>query len=298
MLGAVGHAAEVTRVPSPGLLPLKDNIPTRDFPIVTLIILVANIAVFLFFQQAVFGPNGGFDSAGDPEVVVHYSFIPYELSHPDRVCGQDARVEGLGREQSEGVPLCEGATVATTEGEADVGRVFDDEQPSVWVTIFTSMFMHGSVLHIAGNMLFLWIFGNNVEDSMGRVKFVLFYLAGGVAAVLAQWLTGPNEAVPMLGASGAIAAVLGGYALLYPRARVVTLIFIIFFITIITLPALLVLGVWFLLQLLDASSQPAGGGGVAVWAHIGGFVFGLVTIKLFATRHNPEYDRAQRIPVY
>ncbi|MEA2448465.1 MAG: hypothetical protein QOG63_397, partial [Thermoleophilaceae bacterium] len=171
-------------------------------------------------------------------------------------------------------------------------------QPPVWVTIFTAMFMHGGLLHIAGNMLFLWIFGNNVEDSMGRLKFLLFYLTGGVVATLAQYVMGPNQVVPTLGASGAIAAVLGGYALLYPRARVVTLVFIVFFVTIITLPALLVLGLWFLLQLLDAGAHQLGSGGVAYFAHIGGFIFGLLVIKLLANRRNPNYDRPQRLPVY
>jgi membrane associated rhomboid family serine protease len=161
------------------------------------------------------------------------------------------------------------------------------------------MFMHGGVLHIAGNMLFLWIFGNNVEDAMGRIKFLLFYLAGGVVAALAQVAISPNSDVPTLGASGAIAAVLGAYAVLYPRARVVTLIFIVFFITVITVPALLVLGLWFLFQLLDASAQPlGGGGGVAYFAHIGGFLFGLLTVKLLATRHDPDYDRRTRLPGY
>ena len=286
------------------MFPLKDNIPTRRFPIVTVAILVANIAVFLLFQQALTGPNGGFDSPGDPDVVVEYTFIPYELSHLDKVCGQDAVVDGE-RVETEGIPLCEDATQTlptTTGGEAtvQVGEVFDRDQPSVWITIFTSMFMHGSVLHILGNMLFLWIFGNNVEDSMGHVKFTIFYLAGGVAAALAQYaLGGPDSPVPMLGASGAIAAVLGGYALLYPRARVLTLVFIIVIITFLRLPALLVLGAWFLLQLLDASSQAAaGGGGVAVWAHIGGFVFGLIAIKLFASDYDPHYDRHERAAIY
>jgi membrane associated rhomboid family serine protease len=160
------------------------------------------------------------------------------------------------------------------------------------------MFMHGSLLHIAGNMLFLWIFGNNIEDAMGRIKFIFFYLLGGIVAALAQTAIDPSAATPTLGASGAIAAVLGGYALLYPRARVITLIFIIFFVTVLELPALLVLGGWFLLQLLDASSQPLTGGGVAYFAHIGGFLFGLLTIKLFASRYDPDYDRQSRLPVY
>jgi membrane associated rhomboid family serine protease len=261
------------------LFPLKDNIPTRTFPIVTATFIVVNILVYVFFQEALFGPNGGFDSAGDPEKTIEFSFIPYELSHVGDKCG-----------------ITQGGVI---DCRANAGGLLPgNDQIPVWITFFTAMFMHGSLLHIGGNMLFLWIFGNNIEDSMGRVKFVVFYFAGGIAATLAQYASGPDEAVPTLGASGAIAAVLGGYAILYPRARVITLVFIIFFITIITLPAMVVLGVWFLLQFLDAGSQPAGGGGVAVWAHIGGFVFGLAAIKLFASRYNPEYDRPQRLPVY
>jgi membrane associated rhomboid family serine protease len=160
------------------------------------------------------------------------------------------------------------------------------------------MFMHGGLLHLGGNMLFLWIFGNNVEDSMGYPRFLAFYLLGGLAATAAQVAIDPSSTVPTLGASGAIAAVLGGYAVLYPRARVLTLIFIIIFVTVIELPALLVLGVWFLLQLLDASAQPLQGGGVAYFAHIGGFIFGLLMIRLFATHPQDDYDSRSRIPVY
>jgi membrane associated rhomboid family serine protease len=161
------------------------------------------------------------------------------------------------------------------------------------------MFMHGSLLHIAGNMLFLWIFGNNVEDSMGPFRFLAFYLLGGLIATAAQVAVSPDSTTPTLGASGAIAAVLGGYAVLYPRARVITLVFIIIFVTVIELPALLVLGGWFLLQLVDATAQPVGGGGgVAYFAHIGGFLFGLLVIRLFANNQRDDYDFSQRIPVY
>ena len=147
------------------------------------------------------------------------------------------------------------------------------------------MFMHGGLFHLGGNMLFLWIFGNNVEDSMGRVKFVIFYVLGGLCALALQVIAGPNSTAPTLGASGAIAAVLGGYMLLFPRARVVTVIFIIFFFTILELPALIVLGAWFLLQAYSAAiSYPSGGGGVAYFAHVGGFVFGLLAIRAFANR--------------
>jgi membrane associated rhomboid family serine protease len=256
------------------LLPLKDNIPTRMFPIVTVVIILINTAVYFGFEK------GGFSAPSNDKAVIEYSFIPYELSHTDQECAQIGDQIGCGSQ------------------EALAQRGADTDQPSVFLTIFTAMFMHGSLLHWAGNMLFLWIFGNNVEDAMSKVKYLLFYLLGGVAATLAQFASGMDAVVPNLGASGAIAAVLGGYALLFPRARVVTLVFIIFFITLIELPALLVLGAWFVLQLLDAGSQPVGGGGVAVWAHIGGFAFGLIAIKLFASRYDPDYDRASRLPVY
>jgi membrane associated rhomboid family serine protease len=148
-------------------------------------------------------------------------------------------------------------------------------------------------------MLFLWIFGNNVEDSMGRIKFIGFYILGGIAALALQVAVSPNAAVPTVGASGAIAAVLGGYILLYPRARVITVIFIILFFTILELPAIFVLGLWFLEQAIfgaaNLTDPTGGGGGVAYFAHVGGFVFGLATIKVFATRIKSV---GPRFPVY
>jgi membrane associated rhomboid family serine protease len=161
------------------------------------------------------------------------------------------------------------------------------------------MFSHGSFLHIAGNMLFLWIFGNNVEDSMGPVRFVLFYVLGGLAALLGQVIVGPNEAVPTIGASGAVAGVLGGYILLWPKARVLTLVFIIFFVSLIELPAMVMLGIWFAQQILfgaaDLTDPTGGSGGVAYFAHIGGFLWGLVVIRAFAQRVKQV---PPRIPVY
>ena len=158
---------------------------------------------------------------------------------------------------------------------AELGRRLSTAQPATWVTAFSSMFMHGGILHLGGNMLFLWIFGNNVEDSMGPVKYAAFYLLGGLAAIAAQIAIEPDSAVPTIGASGAVAAVLGGYILLYPKASVVTLIFIIFFFTIVELPALLILGFWFLQQVAfgayGVTNPSGGGGGVAYFAHIGGF---------------------------
>jgi membrane associated rhomboid family serine protease len=156
-----------------------------------------------------------------------------------------------------------------------------------WWTVFTSMFLHGSFLHIFGNMLFLAIFGPTVEDKVGRLRFIAFYLLGGLVALAAQTAVDPNSTAPTLGASGAIAAVLGGYILLYPRARIVSLVFIVFFVTIIEIPALVLLGIWFLEQLWFGAAGLAGplsGEGVAYFAHLGGFVFGLIAIRLLAPR--------------
>jgi membrane associated rhomboid family serine protease len=165
--------------------------------------------------------------------------------------------------------------------------------------VLTSMFMHASIIHIAGNMLFLWIFGNNVEDAMGPVKFMLFYIAGGLAALALQVAVSPNSTAPTIGASGAIAAVLGAYVVLYPRARVLTLVFIILFFTVIELPAIVMLGIWFAEQAIFGAvglTRPVGGsGGVAYFAHVGGFLFGVLTIKLLAV---PRKQVPPPRPVY
>jgi len=246
------------------LIPLKDNIPTLRFPVVTVALIVLNVVMYFFFQQGGLS-LGEPDNAHFNENVVKYGAIPYEITHPGEQCVET----GVGPE---------GCT------DRDIGF------PATWLTLLTSIFMHGGLFHLGGNMLFLWVFGNNIEDAMGRIKFVVFYLLGGLAADLAHTLVDTDATTPTIGASGAVAAVLGGYALLYPRARVVTLIILIVFITVIELPALLILGLWFLFQVYDASSPIGGeGGGVAYFAHIGGFLFGLAAIKLFARRENPNY---------
>jgi membrane associated rhomboid family serine protease len=237
------------------VFPLKDNIPTDRFPAVTVLLIALNVIVYFFVQK------GGI-TLGDPNTqhyvcnLYDYAAIPRELTHPD----QQVALRGCG-------------------APADV---------SPYLTVFSAMFMHGGLLHLGGNMLFLWIFGNNVEDAMGPVKYVLFYLLGGVAAVALQVVIDPSSTVPTIGASGAIAAVLGGYVLLYPRARVLTVIFIIFFFTLVEIPAVFVLGFWFIQQVLfgyfDLTDPTGGGGGVAYFAHIGGFAFGLLTIRLWASR--------------
>lgn len=152
------------------------------------------------------------------------------------------------------------------------------------LTFFSSMFMHANVLHIGGNMLYLWIFGDNIEDAMGHIRYIVFYLLAGIAAALSQILVTPNTRIPMIGASGAIAGVLGGYLLLYPNARILSMVIMFYFIRLVEVPAYILLGLWFILQFFTgfASFGAAGEtGGVAVFAHIGGFVFGLLTVKLF-----------------
>jgi membrane associated rhomboid family serine protease len=227
------------------VFPLKDNIPTLRFPAVTVTLIALNVIVYVFLQDG----RLGLPQVGGDWPVGTYAEIPCELTG-----SQPCRTAAGG--------------------------------PSPIVSVFTAMFMHGSILHIGGNMLFLWIFGNNIEDSMGRIKFVLFYLLGGLAATALQIAVDPGSQIPNLGASGAIAGVLGGYVILFPRARVVTVIFIVFFFTIVELPALLILAFWFVEQVLfgyfDLNSAGENGGGVAYFAHVGGFAFGLLAIKLFA----------------
>jgi membrane associated rhomboid family serine protease len=162
-----------------------------------------------------------------------------------------------------------------------------------WQALVTSMFLHGSWMHVIGNVWFLWIFGNNVEDSMGRLRFVVFYLLTGVLAASAHVWLNPDSPVPMVGASGAISAIMGAYVVLYPKARIDTLFFFIIFIRVIPLPAWMILGYWLLLQIASTASMPATGGGVAYAAHIGGFLAGALLIPLFRNRKLVGAKRAR-----
>ena len=231
--------------------------------------------VYLFLQ-----PKSGIDFSGNSlnqSSLYHYGAVPYELTHPGQHCEL----------------VQQGAAVACDK------RISDDIP--TWATVFTGMFTHAGLLHLGGNMLFLWIFGNNVEDSMGPVRFLIFYLLAGIAALALQTAISPDAVVPTLGASGAIAGVLGGYIVLYPRARVLTLIFLIIFFTFLELPAVLFLFIWFAQQAVFGAvglTNPSGnGGGVAYFAHVGGFVFGLLAIRLFAKRLSAAYGQP-KYPVY
>jgi len=162
---------------------------------------------------------------------------------------------------------------------------------SIPLSLFSSMFLHGGFFHLAGNMLYLWIFGDNVEDQLGHVKFFIFYILSGLAASLLHILSAPNSQVPMVGASGAIAGVLGAYMIRFPKARILTLIFFGFFIRVVRVPALFVLGFWFILQLLYALPHISyTSGGVAWFAHVGGFLAGIVLFKLFVLFRRKRYS--------
>lgn len=154
----------------------------------------------------------------------------------------------------------------------------------IFLTLLTSMFLHGGIMHLAGNMLFLWVFGNNIEDHLGHFRFLLFYIAAGFAADGLFILFSPNSQIPLVGASGAIAGLLGAYLVLYPHARIHTLIFLLYFIRVVKIPAAVVLGFWFFYQILMSAMSSGAGGGVAWLAHVGGFAFGWLLFRIFASK--------------
>ncbi len=277
------------------MIPIKDNIPTLRFPVVTVALIALNLVVFAWQLTQSTDP-GSSSSPHIPsvsqrdETMLEYGAIPYRLTHPGKDCAV-GRVPGRANGGGGSLQVvCQGTSdYRSAQSQPDFSPL---DSPPWWVTVFTSMFLHGGVLHIAFNMLFLWIFGNNVEDSMGRPRFLLFYLLAGVVAAYAQALLTSGSTVPAIGASGAIAGVLGGYLLLFPRARVLTVVLIILFFTIIEIPASILLAIWFVLQFVPAlgqvTSSVAGGEGIAYWAHVGGFAFGLAAIKLFANRYRAK----------
>jgi membrane associated rhomboid family serine protease len=233
------------------LFPLRDENPTSLFPVFTIAIVVANVAVWVLLQ------GGGVSVSALSDSVCRFGAIPAEIT------GQTG---GYG-----GVRLGPGASPCAFGGHTTLA-------------LFTSMFLHGGWMHLLANMWFLWLFGNNIEDSMGHIRFVVFYVVVGLVAGLAHVLSAPGSPVPTVGASGAISGLMGAYLVLYPRVRIQTFFFFIVFFRIIPVPAWLVLLYWFALQVLSGALAPLEGGGVAFWAHVGGFVAGVVLVKLFENR--------------
>jgi membrane associated rhomboid family serine protease len=240
-------------IPPTSLIPIHDDNPTRSFPYVTVGLIALNVIVFLTEPH--------FGRGGDPvlaEYLYRWGLVPWEITH-----GHQLNLTGC------------------------VAACFTNK--NVYLPLVTSTFLHAGPLHLAGNMLFLWVFGNNIEDTLGKARFVAFYLLCGVIAGLVHVALNPNSMFPTVGASGAIAGVLGAYLVLFPRARVLTFAFI----TLVPLPAMLVLGLWFVLQLFTGASQQIGGGGVAWGAHVGGFVAGAILVVLFGGRGRA---RERRMP--
>ncbi len=250
------------------MIPIRDANPTSRTAWVTLVLIAANVAVFLFWQ-----PTLGTNS--DQRTFFFFycqAFVPWEVAHQT-----DLAQGGLPARRAIGSELGPGTGAALQQ---ELQRRCPNK--AVNLSILASMFLHGGWLHIGGNMLFLWVFGNNVEDRLGRIVFLLLYLLGGLAATGLQLAAGPGSVVPNVGASGAIAAILGAYFVLFPRARVLTIVIFLFFAAI-ELPAVVVLGFWFLLQLFSgvAGLGARVNSGVAYWAHVGGFVFGAAATWLF-----------------
>ena len=238
-------------------LPLKDDNPTIRKPYVTVGLISLNVLVYLF------------NNLLSGELQNHlftftYGLIPYEVTHLEEISAQVA-------------------SSALRVGALDTYAL----SAPILLTPFTSMFMHGGLMHLGGNMLYLWIYGNNIEDYFGPVRFLFFYLIGGIAAVALHVAFSPNSPIPLVGASGAISAVLGAYLVLYPRARVFVVYIFFYFIQTTWLPAWIVLGLYFVIQVFNAFlgfMDTGGGGGVAFMAHLGGFAFGWLLLKLIVKR--------------
>ncbi len=225
------------------MIPLRDNLPTRRFPVVTILLIALNAVVFL--KLFLLGPWAG------QRFMLYYGLIP---------CGLSGRCQV-------------------------VGRAFSPE-----VTLFTSMFIHAGFFHFAGNMLYLWIFGNNVEDAMGRFRFTCYYLLCGVGAAYIQLLTNLDSRIPMVGASGAISGILAAYLVLFPHARILTLVPIGILMPIVEIRAAYVIGFWIVVQVLNGLlTFNFDGGGVAWFAHLGGFVVGFVLVPVFRRRMIPRW---------
>lgn len=242
------------------MFPLRDDNPTLATPVVTIVLILANVAVWLYVQGMGY----------DPDVMI------------GSVCTYGA------------IPAAITGQAGAADRAADAGRLVCEPGGLRYATVLTSMFLHGGWVHLIGNMWFLWLFGNNVEDAMGHVRFVIFYALAGVAAAAAQVFSAPDSLVPMVGASGAISGVMGAYLLLYPRIRIETLFIFVIILRIIPVPAWFVLILWFALQLLAGYADPMGTSGVAVWAHVGGFVAGVVLVKFFEDRRLTAERRRRR----
>ncbi|HCP32429.1 TPA: rhomboid family intramembrane serine protease [Candidatus Acetothermia bacterium] len=264
------------------MIPLRDYRRSRTFPVVTVALIILNLLVFLY--QGFLGTQGTVLNDGIPwqeRQLIPPAFDPVSYN-THRLAGGSSRLYPVSRDDYF-------VTQYALVPAEFLNRI--DLPPTIpipiWLTLFTSMFLHGGLMHLLGNMLYLWIFGDNVEDSMGHGKFLLFYLVCGAIAAFAQMAINPNSGVPQIGASGAIAGVLAAYFMLFPNSRVLTLIPIFFFIRLVAIPAVFLLGFWFILQVISGAGSLGAASGVAFFAHIGGFIAGGILVFLFKRRGVP-----------
>lgn len=259
------------------MFPLRDDVPPENTPFVNY--LMIGLCIFAFLAQSAASENGD-------GLIYQFGMVPSRISQPDK-------------------PV----VMLPTEGEIEAHRRGFDVKlqrlappPAVppWMTLLTSIFLHGGLMHLAGNLWFLYIFGDNVEDRFGHVGYAVMYLTCGVIASLGHFLSAPGSTIPTVGASGAIAGVLGAYFVMFRGARVMTLLPLGVFTQIVAVPAPYFLGLWFFFQFASAAMTPAEGGGVAWWAHIGGFVAGVLAALIFSGMgHVPrQYQRPQPIPAW
>jgi len=232
------------------VIPLKDDLPSRSAPVMTVSIITLNVLVFLYYISLQLGISLEVDNPPQAAETAQQFVLEFGLV-PCRLMG-----------------LCR----------------FPEDQPAPLFTVFSSMFLHGSFFHVGGNMLYLWIFGNNIEDTLGHTRFTLFYLLSGIAAAATQVLVAPGSEVPMIGASGAVSGVLGAYLLLFPQSSVLTLVIFGFFWRLLRIPAVLVLGFWIVVQILNGLGAFGAAGGVAWFAHIGGFFAGMLLLIILRPR--------------
>lgn len=271
------------------MIPLRDTLPSRRFPIVTVSLIILNLLAFLFQGYLALQPAYSSDWETERAAWSDANLEPPPIFRSDYAVVAGQRQSRL---QPSEIQIGRDAWMQTQYALIPSELLSGKDLPPyitlpIWITLLTSLFLHGGILHVLGNMLYLWIFGDNVEDAMGSARFLGFYILCGTAAAWAQIAIDPGSSIPMLGASGAIAGVLAAYFMLFPKSRILTLIPLFFFLRLVSVPAVFLLGFWFLLQVISGAQSFGNSGGVAVFAHIGGFLAGLFLVFPFRQRHVP-----------
>lgn len=292
------------------MIPIRDDNPTYHKPVLTIITIALCVLVF------------GWQSIGT-EVeqtarLFRYATVPFNVTHSDDqallLVDKFGNPEFMPKSRYDAMPKVAERTIEPVRGRRPLREPFSAanvvlvvvQAAAPWLTLLTAMFMHGGLMHLLGNMWYLWIFGNNIEDAMGKVRFAIFYLGTGLVAGIAHIISSPESCIPCIGASGAISGVLGAYLVLYPKAHVHTVVPLGYFWQSFAIPAIFFLPIWILLQFSGLLTSSSTGGGVAYWAHIGGFVAGLVLVKVFESRehrervkhgdYSPEHRHTPRYP--